>query len=68
MKQAINLEAGKGTSVLDLVAAFTKVSEQPTPYQFAARRAGGIASCYAIADKAKELFGWEAKLFITEMC
>ncbi|MGM8885706.1 UDP-glucose 4-epimerase GalE [Psychrobacter sp. 1U2] len=64
----INLGTGKGTSVLDLVAAFTKVSKQPIPYQFAARRAGDIASCYASADKAKELLGWEAKLSITEMC
>ena len=64
----INLGTGKGTSVLDLVAAFTKVSKQPIPYQFAARRAGDIASCYASADKAKELLGWQAKLSITEMC
>jgi len=64
----INLGTGKGTSVLDLVAAFTKVSKQPIPYQFAARRAGDIASCYASADKARDLLGWEAKLSITEMC
>ena len=64
----INLGTGKGTSVLELVEAFSKVSEQPIPYQFAARRAGDIASCYASADKAKELLGWEAKLSITEMC
>lgn len=64
----INLGTGKGTSVLGLVAAFTKVSKQPIPYQFANRRAGDIASCYASADKAKDLLGWEAKLSITEMC
>ena len=64
----INLGTGKGTSVLELVAAFSKVSEQDIPYQFADRRAGDIASCYASADKAKELLGWEAKLSITEMC
>ena len=64
----INLGTGKGTSVLELVTAFSKVSGQDIPYQFAARRAGDIASCYASADKAKELLGWEAKLSITEMC
>ena len=64
----INLGTGKATSVLDLVAAFTKVSKQPIPYQFAARRAGDIASCYASADKAKALLGWQAKQSITEMC
>lgn len=64
----INLGTGKGTSVLELVTAFSKVSGQNIPYQFSARRAGDIASCYASADKAKELLGWEAKLSITEMC
>jgi UDP-glucose 4-epimerase len=64
----INLGTGKGTSVLELVAAFSKVSEQDIPYQFADRRAGDIASCYASADRAKDLLGWEAKLSITDMC
>ena len=64
----INLGTGKGTSVLELVTAFSKVSGQPIPYQFADRRAGDIASCYASADKAKDLLGWQAKLSITDMC
>ncbi|WP_243453096.1 UDP-glucose 4-epimerase GalE [Psychrobacter coccoides] len=64
----INLGTGTGTSVLELVNAFAQVSEQRIPYQFVARRAGDIASCYASADKAKALLGWEAKLSITEMC
>ena len=64
----INLGTGKGTSVLELVTAFSNVSGQPIPYQFAERRAGDIASCYASADKAKNLLEWQAKLSITEMC
>ena len=64
----INLGTGKGTSVLELVTAFSEVSGQDIPYQFSARRAGDIASCYASADKAKQLLGWEVKLSITEMC
>ncbi|MBF4490021.1 UDP-glucose 4-epimerase GalE [Psychrobacter sp. N25K4-3-2] len=64
----INLGTGKGTSVLELVSAFSDVSKQDIPYQFAERRAGDIASCYASADKAKNLLGWQAKLSITDMC
>ena len=64
----INLGTGKGPSVLELVTAFSEVSGQNIPYQFSARRAGDIASCYASADKAKDLLGWEATLSITEMC
>ena len=64
----INLGSGKGTSVLELVNAFTTVTGQSVPYQFVARRAGDIASCYASADKAKMLLDWDAKLSITDMC
>lgn len=64
----INLGTGKGTSVLELVTAFSKVSGQDIPYQFADRRAGDIASCYASADKAKNLLEWQAKSSITDMC
>ena len=64
----INLETGTGMSVLELVNAFTGITGQRVPYQFVARRAGDIASCYASADKAKELLGWQAKLSVAEMC
>ena len=64
----INLGTGKGTSVLELVTAFSEVSGEDIPYQFAERRAGDIASCYASADKARDLLGWQAKLSITDMC
>jgi UDP-glucose 4-epimerase len=64
----INLGTGTGTSVLELVNAFTDITGQRVPYQFVARRAGDIASCYASADKAKELLGWQAKLSVAEMC
>ena len=64
----INLGTGKGSSVLELVTAFSQVTGQDIPYQFTARRAGDIASCYASADKAKQLLGWEAIHTITDMC
>lgn len=64
----INLGTGKGTSVLELVNTFTQSTNQKVSYQFVARRPDDIASCYASADKAKELWGWDAKLSITEMC
>ncbi|WP_201579291.1 UDP-glucose 4-epimerase GalE [Psychrobacter sp. Pi2-52] len=64
----INLGTGKGTSVLELVCAFSDVSGQAIPYQFTDRRAGDIASCYASVDKAKMLLGWQAELSITDMC
>ena len=64
----INLGTGKGTSVLELVSAFTEVTGRNVTYQFTDRRAGDIASCYASADKAKALLGWQAELSIADMC
>lgn len=64
----INLGTGKGTSVLELVSAFSDISGQTVPYQFTNRRDGDIASCYASADTALTLLGWEARLSITDMC
>lgn len=64
----INLGTGKGTSVLELVNAFINVTGKNIPYQFADRREGDIASCYASADKAKTLLGWQAELSINDMC
>ena len=64
----INLGTGKGTSVLELVSAFSDVSGQAIPYQFTGRRVGDITSCYASANKAKALLGWQAELSIADMC
>lgn len=64
----INLGTGKGSSVLELVNAFTEVTGRNVPYQFTARRPGDIASCYASADKAQQLLGWQAVHTITDMC
>lgn len=64
----INLGTGKGTSVLELLTAFSAVSGQNIPFRFVERRAGDIASCYASADKAQALLGWKASLSITDMC
>lgn len=64
----INLGTGKGTSVLKLVDAFLESTGQKVPYKFVERRQGDIASCYASADKAKQLLDWSAELNIVDMC
>lgn len=66
--EAVNLGTGKGTSVLEVVHAFEEASGRKVNYKIAPRRAGDIAICYANTDKAKEIFGWEAKADIAQMC
>ena len=66
--EAINLGTGNGYSVLEVLHAFEKACGSPVPYQIAPRRSGDIGSCYANADKAKNLLHWEAKKTIEEMC
>lgn len=63
-----NLSTGKGTSVLELVAAFEKASGQPVPYEIAERRPGDIAACYADASKAERELGWRAEKTVEEGC
>lgn len=64
----VNLGTGQGYSVLELVKAFGDASGKEIPYEFADRRAGDIACCYADASLAKELFGWQAEKDIEAMC
>ena len=65
---SVNLGTGKGTSVLELVAAFERVNGVKVKYKIAPRRSGDIATCYAGTEKAKALLNWEASLGIDEMC
>ncbi len=66
--EEINLGTGKGTTVLELRAAFEKASGIEIPYVIDPRRPGDPDEVYADATKAKELLGWQAQRGIDEMC
>ena len=63
-----NLGTGQGTSVLELINAFSKAAGKPIPYAIKPRRPGDIASCYATSDKALEELGWKAEQSIANAC
>lgn len=63
-----NLGTGKGSSVLDIVNAYSKACGHQIPYQFAPRRAGDIATNYADPAKAYAELGWKAERDINKMC
>ena len=66
--EIINLGAGKGYSVMDIVHAFERANHVAIPYEMTARRAGDIAECYAGTQKAKQLLGWQAEKGLEAMC
>jgi UDP-glucose 4-epimerase len=64
----VNLGAGAGHSVLEMVRAFEKASGRPVPYRVGERRTGDVASCYADPALAFELLGWRAELDLDTLC
>ena len=63
-----NLGTGRGYSVLEVIAAFSKACGKEIPYSIKPRRPGDIAQCYADASLAKKELGWEAERGLDEMC
>ena len=59
--ETFNLGTGTGSSVLEVIQAFEKVSGQKLPYKIVARREGDITSAYANTDKANTVLGWKAQ-------
>jgi UDP-glucose 4-epimerase len=64
----VNLGTGRGCSVLELVDAFSKACGKNIAVEFAPRRDGDAAQCYASAELAQRLLGWRAKRDIGDMC
>jgi len=63
-----NLGTGKGSSVLEVIHAFSKACGRDLPYEIKPRRAGDIAENYAACDKARDELGWVAEYDLDRMC
>ncbi|GAA4820743.1 UDP-glucose 4-epimerase GalE [Nocardioides caeni] len=57
----INLGAGDGVTVRELLAAVERVVGRPVPVTEAPPRPGDAAGAFANADKAHELLGWKTE-------
>jgi UDP-glucose 4-epimerase len=64
--EAVNIGTGTGTSVLEIVAAFERVTGQALPYIIGPRRQGDVIEIYANATKGEQLLGWKARLGIED--
>jgi UDP-glucose 4-epimerase len=63
-----NLGTGRGTSVMEMLAAFERAAGKHIPYQVMARRPGDVPTSYADPSKAERELGWKAVRGIDEMC
>ena len=65
---SLNIGTGRGTSVLELVNEFIKVSKYSLPYNFVDRRTGDAP--YSVADNtlALKLLDWVPRKNLTDMC
>jgi UDP-glucose 4-epimerase len=68
--EAVNLGAGVGCSVLDVIHAYERASGQKIPYHITARRPNNADSpeSYADTTKAWRLYQWKARRDLDEMC
>ena len=63
-----NLGTGNGSSVLQVLAAFSKAADKEIPYEFADRRPGDAAVSYADPSAALADLGWSAERSLDAMC
>jgi len=59
--EVFNLGTGTGSSVLEVITAFEKVSGEKLNYKLVGRRDGDVVAAYANTDKANSVLGWNAK-------
>ena len=64
--ETFNLGTGTGSSVLEVIHSFEKVSGKKLPYKIVPRREGDITSAYANTDKANNVLGWKAQSTLDE--
>ncbi len=66
VRDYIHVVAGKGSSVLDVIKAFEKVSNKKLNYKIVGRREGDITSAYADTSFANKELGWQTKLTLED--
>ena len=63
-----NLGTGQGSTVFDIIKAFSKAVGRDLPYKIEARRAGDVLNLTANPAKANKELKWKAKKTLEEAC
>lgn len=64
---AWNLGSGTGSSVLDVITAFARVSGRDVPYEVTSRRPGDLPAYWADPTLAREELGWKSERGLEDM-
>ena len=64
--EVFNVGTGKGSTVLEIIQTFEKVSGRSLPYKIVDRREGDITEAYAQTDRANTVLGWKAESSLEE--
>ena len=59
--ETFNIGTGTGSTVLEVIKSFEKVSGQKLPYKLVERREGDVISAFADTEKANSVLGWKAE-------
>ena len=59
--EVFNVGTGKGSSVLEAIQSFDRVSGEKLNYKIVGRRTGDIVEAYADTTKANTVLGWKAE-------
>lgn len=59
--EVFNLGTGKGSSVLEVIHSFERVSGKKLAYEIGPRREGDVIATYADTTKANTVLGWKTK-------
>ena len=62
----VNLGTGLGSSVMEVISAFEKVSGEKLNYRIAARRPGDVEKIFASTQKASKLLNWKTRLSLEQ--
>lgn len=65
--EVFNLGTGKGTSVMEIITSFEKITGIKLNYTIGNRRKGDAPSVYADTYKANNILSWKANLTLDEM-
>ncbi|MGW5133818.1 UDP-glucose 4-epimerase GalE [Streptomyces sp. NPDC004135] len=63
-----NLGAGTGSSVLDVVSAFSRACGRSIPYDVVPRRPGDVAELVADARAVERDWGWRSSRSLSDVC